>query len=350
MDQANMRVFPLEDNHMSAFSIERTRLGPHEIAVLRDAARGRVVRIARRGATVIGIEQMVNGAVHQLADGYRDAAELDSRPSSRFAIMAPFANRIDDARYTFDNKEQDLQPGVEGVQRASRHGFVRGVDFDISAQHADLEGAHVTFATSVIRPGAFAGYPHAIDLKVTYTLDARGLSLLVSMHNVGDTAAPCFFGWHPYFRVGDSAVDTWELQVPATQRVRTTPDNIPLAGEQAYQPLDQAPDGLDFRSAKPIGDTKIDCGYAGLIIGPDGHAHTRLRDPASGLSLSLWQERGVTLVFTADTVTRDVRRSVALEPMESLSNAFNRADCADAIRLEPGAERQFRCGVEIDLP
>jgi aldose 1-epimerase len=48
-------------------------------------------------------------------------------------------------------------------------------------------------------------------------------------------------------------------------------------------------------------------------------------------------------------VTRDVRRSVALEPMESMSNAFNRPDCADAIRLEPGAEREFRCGVEIDV-
>jgi aldose 1-epimerase len=73
-----------------------------------------------------------------------------------------------------------------------------------------------------------------------------------------------------------------------------------------------------------------------------------LRDPASGLRISMWQERGVVLVFTADTVSRDVRRAVAMEPMESMSNAFNRTDCADAIRLEPGAERVFRCGVEID--
>lgn len=56
------------------------------------------------------------------------------------------------------------------------------------------------------------------------------------------------------------------------------------------------------------------------------------------------------LAFTADTVTRDVRGSIALEPMESWSDAFNRPDCAAAIRLEPGAERIFRCGVEIELP
>jgi len=333
---------------MSAFNVERTRLGPHEIVVLKDAERGRAVRIACRGATLISLEQAAHGAVHQLADGYRDGAELDSRPSSRFAIMAPFANRIDDARYRFDGQTQDMQPGVEGAQRASRHGFVRGVDFDIAALHTTPAGAHVTFVTKAIRPGVFAGYPHAIDFAVTYTLDSHGLSMLVSMRNVGDTAAPCFFGWHPYFRVGDSALDTWELQVPATQLIRTTADYIPLPGDQAYQSLDDAPRELDFRSAKPIGSVKIDNAYAGLRTDADGRARTRLRDPASGVGLSVWQEHGVMLVFTADTVTRDVRRSVALEPMESMSNAFNRPDCADAIRLEPGAERQFRCGVEID--
>jgi aldose 1-epimerase len=252
---------------MSAFSLERTQLGSHELVVLRDSERGRTVRIARRGATVTGIEQVINGIAHQLADGYRGSEELDSRPSSRFAIMAPFANRIDDARYVFDGEPQDLQPGVEGNQRASRHGFVRGVDFDISHQDVTPAGAHVAFATSVIRPGAFPGYPHAIDLEVAYTLDASGLMLLVSMCNVGDTAAPCFFGWHPYFKVGDGLVDTWELQVPATQLVRTTPGAIPLPGEQAFQSLNDAPEALDFRHAKPIGGAKIDNAYAGLVRG-----------------------------------------------------------------------------------
>ncbi|GLQ47296.1 aldose epimerase [Dyella lipolytica] len=333
---------------MTAFSIEQARLGPHDLVVLRDADRGRCVRLARRGAALIGLEQVARGTVRQLADGYRDSAELESRPSSRFAIMAPFANRIADARYTFDGQSHDLQPGVEGAQRASRHGFVRGVDFDMAGQHTDAGGAQATFVTSAIRPGAFAGYPFAIDLAVTYMLDAHGLSLLASMRNVGDTAAPCFFGWHPYFRVGDGAVDTWELQIPATTLVRTDADFIPLPGAVAYQPLDEAPPALDFRRAKIIGATEINHAYANLVRDADGRARTRLRNPVSGMGISLWQEHGIMLAFTADTVTRDVRRSIALEPMESMSDAFNRPDCADAIRLGPGEERQFRCGVEID--
>jgi aldose 1-epimerase len=35
--------------------------------------------------------------------------------------------------------------------------------------------------------------------------------------------------------------------------------------------------------------------------------------------------------------------------MECMADAFNRPECAAAIRLEPGAERRFRCGVEVEL-
>jgi aldose 1-epimerase len=34
--------------------------------------------------------------------------------------------------------------------------------------------------------------------------------------------------------------------------------------------------------------------------------------------------------------------------MECMANAFNRPECADRIRLEPGAERIYRCGVQPD--
>jgi aldose 1-epimerase len=334
---------------MTAYQAERARLGPHDIVVLHDPARGRRVRIARRGATVIGLEQAWRGAVIDLADGYRDAAELDSRPSSRFAVMAPFANRIADARYSFDGLAQDLQPGVDGAQRAARHGFVRGVDFDIADVAADETAAQAVFTTAAIRPGAHPGYPYAIDLAVHYRLDAAGLSLEARMRNVGTQAAPCFFGWHPYFRLGDTPVDSWELQIPAAAVVRTDADYIPLSGAAARAPADQEP-SLDFRRAQPIGRRELNHAFAELAPDADGKSRTRLRDPASGLGLAVWQESGVMLAFTADTVTRDVRRSVALEPMESWADAFNRPDCAQAIRLEPGAERSYRCGVEIAAP
>jgi aldose 1-epimerase len=331
---------------MADYLAERCQLGGHELAQLTDLASGHRVRIARRGATLLNFEVPSRDGVQDIADGYRDAGELDTRPSSRFAVMVPFANRIADARYTFNGHTHDLQPGVEGAQRAARHGFVRGVDFDITELAADEQAARVTFVTQAIRPGVHPGYPFAIDLAVTYTLDASGLSLEASMRNVGNYAAPCFFGWHPYFRLGQSPVDSWELQIPAATLVRTDAEYIPMVGQVAHVSMEHEPE-LDFRQAQPIGVRELNHAYADLRCDADGRARTHLRDPSSGLAIAVWQTSGVMLAFTADTVTRDVRRAVALEPMESWADAFNRPDCAAAIRLEPGAERRFLCGVEI---
>ena len=334
---------------MTAFSAARDRLGSHEIAILADAERQRQVRIASRGAAVIGIEIAHGGRRFQVADGYRDLAEVEQRPGSRYAVMAPFANRIRDARYHFDGQTYDLAPGIEGDKRESRHGFLRDQEFAIERLDANDAGAHAVFVNRSIRPGAHAGYPFAIDVSVHYILSAGGLEVVATMRNVGEQAAPCFFGWHPYFRVTDDAVDAWELQVPASLLVRTDANFIPLPGDEAYAALEDEP-AMDFRQWRRIGSTALNHGYAGLHADADGRARTRVRDPKTGLTVAMWQTRGIVLAFTADTVPRDARRAIALEPMESMSDAFNREDCAAAIRLEPGAERQFHCGIEIENP
>lgn len=329
------------------YGAERAQLGDQAIVVLSDHRDGRRLRIARHGASLLGFELPHRGLIHDLADGYRDAAEVVARPGSRFAIMAPFAGRVADAHYCFDGELEDLQPGVIGAERAARHGFVRGAEFAIDALQADEAGAQVVLSTQAIRPQP--GYPHAIDLVVVFTLDAGGLTLEARMHNVGKQAAPCFFGWHPYFRLADdTVVDGWQLQIPAQTLIRTGADLIALPGAAAYVSLDEAP-ALDFRTPRLIGDSIIDQGYTDLDVEPDGRIRTRLRDPASGLGIAVWQERGVMHAFTGDTISRDPRWSMALEPMECMADAFNRPECAEAIRLEPGQERHFRCGVEVEF-
>ncbi|HET6806460.1 MAG TPA: aldose epimerase [Frateuria sp.] len=331
---------------MGAFEVAIERLETQPVVVLDDVARGRRVRIARHGACVLGIEATVRGQRMELADGYHDAGELLARPGSRFAVLAPFANRVADARYRFDGIDHDLLPEAAGPARASRHGFVRDADFVLAALDAGQQAASVLLATHMPPQ---PGYPFALDLAIRYTLAADGLTLETTLCNVGGEAAPAFAGWHPYFRVGQATLDGWELSIPATCVIRTDADFIPLAGKAAYQPLAQAPT-LDFRRPRAVGSLELNHTYAGLQADADGRVRSRLRDPAGGLGLAVWQEYGVLLAFTGDTLARGARRSLALEPMASLPDAFNRPDCAEAIRLEPGAARTFRCGVEIDTP
>lgn len=331
---------------MRAFNVALEWLDTQLVVLLNDVERGRRVRIARHGACVLGIEAQVGDQTIQLADGYQNAVDVIQRPGSRFALLAPFANRVGNARYRFEGVEHDLTPDAVGASRASRHGFVRDTPFAIASLDADDRAAHVLFATTI---APRTGYPFALDLAVSYTLAADGLALTTTLRNIGTTAAPAFVGWHPYFRVGAGSLETWELAVPAACVIRTDKDSIPLPGQAAYLPLAQAPE-LDFRRQRAVGALVLDHTYAGLIHDADGRARTRLCDPSSGFRIAVWQECGVLLAYTGDTLERGPRNSLALEPMESLPDAFNRPDCAGTIRLETGATRTFRCGVEIESP
>ncbi|MHB8814139.1 MAG: aldose epimerase family protein [Steroidobacteraceae bacterium] len=322
------------------YTVERSLLGDQPIVLLQDDA-GRRVRIACHGAALIGFEVPRGARSFDIAAGYRDGAEIIARPGSRFAIMSPFAGRIADARYRFDGADYDLQPGAAPGPRESRHGFVRDADFALTELVADTGCARATLSTSVRRP---PGYPFVIALSVTFTLDAAGLTLAARMRNGGGEPAPCFFGWHTYLRAGDGYADEWLLEVPARTLIRTGADLIALPGNVAYVPLSNEP-ALDFRRPRLIGGSVLDQEYTDLIAEADGRIRTRLTDRQSGFAITVWQERGVMHVFTGDTLGRDARRSVALEPMECMANAFNRPEWADAVRLDPGEERVYRCGV-----
>lgn len=324
------------------YGVERSSLDGQPIVILGDDS-GRRVRIACHGATLLGFEVRRGNLPFDIAAGHRDAAEIVARPGSRFAIMVPFAGRIGDARYRFDGIDYDLQPGAAPGSRESRHGFVRDADFAVTELTAEAGAARATLRTAV---GRHPGYPFAIDLAVSFTLDAGGLALAVRMRNDGDQPAPCFFGWHPYFRVGDGLADEWTLEIPARKLIATGADLIPLPGAAAYVPLDDAPT-LDFRRSRPIAGSVLDQEYSDLLAGADGRIRTRLTDPKSGFGITVWQEKGVMHAFTGDTLKRDLRRSIALEPMECMADAFNRAEWAAALRLAPGAERIYRCGVEL---
>lgn len=269
---------------MTHYTAQPASVGNQASVVLTNGS-GHRAQIACHGAALLNLETPHNGAPFDVAWGYRNADEIVARAGSHFAILAPFGGRIGNARYGFDGATYDLQPGVTGAAREYRHGFVRDADFVITALDANHMAATVTLATDAIRPRP--GYPFAIDLAVRFTLDAAGLTLQARMRNVGARAVPCFFGWHAYFKAGAGLADDWILQIPARSAIQTDARLIALAGGAAYAPLDTLPE-LDFRTARTIGGTVLDTGYASLAPGTDGRVRTRLADPASGFALDVW--------------------------------------------------------------
>ncbi|HET9049027.1 MAG TPA: aldose epimerase [Chiayiivirga sp.] len=310
------------------------------IVVLADD-RGQRARIALHGAALLSLELPFAAGVFNVAPGYKSAVEILARQGSYFAILAPFGGRIREARYRFDGVPHDLDPAAANGVRGFRHGFVRDADFDLAELVADSQSARTVLHTRIAPQ---LGYPFCIDLNLEFVLDANGLSLSAHMHNAGDTAAPCFFGWHAYFRMGEGLLDDWSLTIPAHSTMRTGDDLIAVPGQAAYAALDQNP-ALDFRQPQTIGARQLDNSYVGLKQANDGLLYTRLANPATGVGIEVWQERGVMHAFTGDTLGERARMALALEPMECMADAFNRPEWLQAIRLEPGATRTFRCGV-----
>ena len=326
------------------FLIASDRLGaePTVVAAARDGST-RVV-VARRGATLLSWQARRGGAAVELTDGYRSEKELIAQDGVRNGILAPFPNRVAQGRYRFDGREYDLLSGQERHRDEVYHGFARGALFALADARTTPHGARLTFRSTEIRPGRHPGYPFSLDLDVVYDIGDDGLAIEIRAANTGEAPAPYAAGWHPYFRLAER-IDGLLLRVPAGTLVRTGPALIPLDPPHTVCDLADVP-AMDFRAPRRLGPAVIDACFGDLRFGADGRAETVLRDPATGSELRVWQESGLLHVFTGDTLARDRRRSIALEPVETLTDAFNREEYASALRLAPGQERRFRFGVD----
>lgn len=301
--------------------------------------------VAETGATLLAWQVPgPDGRPVDLLDGYTSAAELEARNGYRNAVLVPWPNRVRGAVYTFAGQRHELAANADGE---ALHGLVTAARFTRAHVAASDSDRTVRLRTA-IAPGDHPGYPFALDVAVTYSLgvgsegEAR-LDVELSVVNTGDTVAPVALGWHPCLRLpGHAVVDDLDLTIPARARVLTDENLIPLAGEQAYAGV-SAP----ARYA-PLGTAVLDDAFTHLVPDEDGVVATVVRSPRTGDTLTVEQEPDqarVVHVFTGDTLDRDPRASVAVEPCQLLADAFNRADTAEAVALAPGARRQLVSGI-----
>ncbi|MET7489896.1 aldose 1-epimerase [Streptomyces sp. NPDC005538] len=333
------------------YRIAEDRLGGEPTLVVSAPDGSARAVLALRGATLLSWQVRSGTAGHtgltELTDGYRDEKELLAQDGVRAGLLAPFPNRVADGRYTWDGQDHDLLPDRH-TDRLIYHGFARQAPFELADAATTADSARLLLRSTSIRPGRYPGYPFAVDLEVEYTVSSRELSIEIRATNVGGTTAPYAAGWHPYFTLS-RPIDDLTLHIPAHTLIQTDASLIPLRGEDSLIPLDRCP-GMDFRSPRQLGDAVIDACYADLIPGPTGRTETVLNDPATGGELRIWQYGGYMHVFTGDTLARDRRASIALEPVEATTDAFNRPEHAAALSLEPGRPRHFRFGATYTPP
>jgi aldose 1-epimerase len=245
------------------------------------------------------------------------------RPFFRGALLAPWPNRVVDAKYTFEGTEHFL--GISEPNRGhALHGLLAWQDWLLEARTE----SSVRLSAEVVPQ---TGYPFRILVHVTYLLDDGGLHTSVTATNTGPSPAPYGTAPHPYLVGGEGLVDDWTLSLPADTVLNVTEDRlIPTT-------LDPVHPAFDFRTPRTVGSTFIDHAFTGLGYGEDGQVTVSVTGTdGRGAAITFGRDCPWVQVHTADQPDPAVSRiGMAVEPMTCPPDAFNSG--TDLVVLQPGA-------------
>jgi aldose 1-epimerase len=291
------------------------------------------IRAGDYAATVTALGAGLRALTHDgtaLVAGF-DADELP--PHGAGQLLTPWPNRVDHGTYSFDGATQQLALSEPDKGNAI-HGLTRYALWD-AVTH---DPASVTVRS---RGHGAQGYPFAVQVDATYSLDAAsGLAVTVTATNVGSRPAPWGTAQHPYLTVATQRIDDSELMLPAASWLPVDDRLIPTG-----PPQDVAGTEFDFRVPRKLASTVLDTAFTGLSRDGDGRAWVRLE--GGGARTGMWMDAsyGWLQVFTSDSLEPErYRAAVAVEPMTCPPNAF--VSGIDRIRLEPGDSATHRWGLQ----
>jgi aldose 1-epimerase len=246
----------------------------------------------------------------------------------------PWPNRIRDGKYRFQGHDYQLALSDPSLHNAA-HGLVRWEAWSFEAYES-----HRVALVYTLYP--HPGYPFTVRFGVEYSLSDGGLTVRVRATNVGSVPCPYGAGAHPYISAGSGKIDSARFHMTAAAYLRSDAQQIPV--EKA--PVDGTP--YDFRTARPIGDLKLDTAFTDFARDSGGVARTVLETPG-GRRITVWMDAAHThlMVYSGDTLPEDKQRrtGLAIEPMTCAPNAFATGEGIQV--LAPGESHVSTWGISV---
>ncbi len=294
------------------YELTKTPFGKHTRFELRNPLTGNSFSmVPAAGANVLDI-QFGNQSI---LDGHRTPEELEAGKWGKSTVLFPFPNRLDGGKYTWLGKKYAFPINNESTANAI-HGFVREEAFEPEFVFLgqDLASIRCYFDYK----GERDYYPFPFSLELEFTIhDSGKFEVQVEVMNLHSTAIPVGFGWHPYFRLANTA-DLHLLKLPACEKVDINDRMIPTGGSTPF---------ADFQSLKKVGDTFLDnCFKFGKATG-----NYQLNLEGEGQTLTMKASAAEFPFFQVFTPPH--RESIALEPMSCNVDVFN--NLQGLVSLEP---------------
>ncbi|RFA19366.1 aldose 1-epimerase family protein [Subtercola boreus] len=287
-----------------------------------------------RGRSTAVVTELAAALRELFLDGVESVephSENELPPMGAGLVLVPWPNRIANARWHLDGKAQQLDRTEPSTGNAT-HGLLRNTAYRVTAQRESA----VTLSATVFPQH---GYPFRLDTSVQYVLDESGLTVIHTLTNESDAAAPVAVGAHPYFRVGDVPVEDLVVTVDASTVFEVDALNIPTA-EVGVEGTEH-----DLRGGRRVGDLTANSGYGELGFSAGEVVHS-VQAP-DGSRTELWGDEN--FAFVQVYTPKDFPRAsgpgvaVALEPMTAPADAFN---SGRGLRwLAPGETWVLRWGI-----
>ena len=323
-------------------------------AVTLKNARGVEARVLTYGATLqslVAPDRTGNRA--EVTLGYDTAVEYEAKPNYFGVTVGRYANRIAGGAFALDGRSYQL---TRNDTVNSLHGGTQGFDKRNWKILSVTSGptARVVFALN--SPDGDQGYPGALDVTVTYSLDDGG-DLTIAFEAKADKPTIVNMTNHALFNMaGDGAPEGTSRQLLTIPARAYTPVDDKLIPTGELKPVEGTV--FDFRKPRLVAEGLRDGRDPQIVIGR-GYDHNfaldkgqtaapelaaRLEDPASGRVLEVMStEPGLQFYsgnFLVGTVTGRSGRvyrmgdGIALEP-QKFPDAPNRPSFASA-RVDPG--------------
>lgn len=212
------------------------------------------------------------------------------------AVLFPFANRIDNGKYRFNNKNFQLDQNETERQNAL-HGLVFDKSFSQDNQGSSSENAWVELTFKETQP--ISGFPYKYGLSLRYILSETSLDLNVEVINNDQWDFPFSLGWHPYFRT--SHLHNSHLKFKSNKKLVVNNKMIPIGEAKINWKEFLKIEEKTFDDCFVLNDNKVE-----------------FKTPEYHMELVFSPANKYLQIYTPKD-----RKSIAIEPQTAPANCFN---------------------------
>jgi len=140
--------------------------------------------------------------------------------------LAPYSNRIREARFVFRNKTWTLAPHPPDWPNAL-HGHTQRCVWQVA--HVGSQRAEL-----VLRTEANENWPWSLESSVIFELTGNTIGVSLAVRNRSEHAMPAGLGWHPFFAIDSEskvhfrASRDWEINAKCLPTGRWFPTQAPV--------------------------------------------------------------------------------------------------------------------------